>query len=389
MRRVALVLIALLFAGPVWAKDPLPVALAFLKQEREAPPTLSNLDAIPEDLALAGAQLGLADSAKTGKFLGFDYTLAEVLVPKGEDVVAAAKAALANSRFLVVDADAATLTAIADLPEAQGAILLNATAHDVGLRGAECRANLFHTIPSYAMRSDALAQFLLKKKWTDWALILGDKPGDLAFAEALRASGTKFGLELVAEKSWVFDADMRRSAATEVPLFTQDLGDYDALIIADEINDFGRYVQYNTWLARPVAGSVGLQPRAWAPVVEQWGAAQLQKRFRKLAERDMQSEDYAAWAAVRAMSEAVTRTKSNDPAVIREFILSPDFGLGGHKGSPLTFRPWNGQLRQPIPLVHAGALAAQAPLEGFLHQTNDMDSLGVDQPQSDCTAFGG
>lgn len=387
MRYIALILLSVFLSAPAWAKDAVPVALAFVKQEREAPPTLSNLDPIPEDLATAGVQLGLRDSAKTGKFLGFEYTLDEHIVREGDDVLAAAKSALANSKFLVVDVDSAMLTAIAHLPEADGALILNATAQDVELRNAACRANLFHTMPSYAMRADALAQFLVKKKWGDWALIHGDKPGDLAFADALRASGKKFGLDLVGEKTWVFDADMRRNAAAEVPLFTQDLGDYDVLVIADEINDFARYVEYNTWLPRPLAGSVGLQPRAWGRVVEQWGAAQLQKRFRRLAQRDMQSEDFGAWAAVRAISEAVTRTKSNDPAVIRDFMLSPDFGLGGHKGTPLTFRTWNGQLRQPIPLIHAGALAALAPLEGFLHQRNEMDSLGVDKPNSGCTAF--
>ncbi|MEM7210652.1 MAG: ABC transporter substrate-binding protein [Pseudomonadota bacterium] len=387
MRALAAVCIAVLMAGPAMAKDRISVPMAFLKQERPEPPTLSNLDPIPEDLALAGAMLGLGDSAKTGKFLGFDYALDEVLVPEGEDVVAAAKAALAETRFLVVDADAPFLTAIADLPEAEGALILNATAQDASLRGDACRANLFHTMPSYSMRADALSQFLVKKQWTRWALIHGDKPGDLAFAEALKQSGKKFRLKLSGEKAWIFDADMRRNAAAEVPLFTQDLGEHHVLVIADEINDFARYVIYNTWLPRPIAGSVGLQPRAWAPVVEQWGAAQLQKRFRRQFERDMRSEDFGAWAAVRAVSEAVTRTKSNDPAVLRAFMLSEDFELGGFKGRPLTFRPWNGQLRQPIPLVHADALAAQAPIEGFLHQHNEMDTLGVDQPNSTCTTF--
>lgn len=387
MRAMVVALLGILLSGAVFAKDRIVVPMAFLKQERPEPPTLSNLDPIPEDLALAGARLGLKDSAKTGKFLGFDYSLEEVTVRDGDDVVEAARAALAKTRFLVVDADPEHLTAIADLAEAQTALILNATSQDGGLRGEGCRANLLHTIPSYAMRADALAQFLVRKRWTRWALIHGDKPGDLAFADALRTSGEKFQLKLAGEKAWIFDADMRRSAATEVPLFTQDLGEHDVLVISDEINDFGRYVIYNTWLPRPVAGSVGLQPRAWAPVVEQWGAAQIQKRFRRLADRDMRSEDYGAWAAVRAVSEAVTRTKSNDPAVLRAFMVSEGFELGGFKGRPLTFRTWNGQLRQPMPLVHAGALAGQAPIEGFLHQFNEMDTLGVDRPNSTCTAF--
>jgi ABC transporter substrate binding protein (PQQ-dependent alcohol dehydrogenase system) len=180
---------------------------------------------------------------------------------------------------------------------------------------------------------------------------------------------------------------MRRNAAQEVPLFTQDLGDYDILLVADEANDFARYIPFNTWRPRPVAGSEGLTAHAWDRVVEQWGAAQLQSRFEDLASRPMQDVDYAAWAALRTLGEAVTRTKSADPAQLRGYILGPDFELAGFKGRPQTFRTWNGQLRQPMPLTHRGALVAQAPLEGFLHQRTELDTLGLDQPESGCTAF--
>ncbi|MEM9813184.1 MAG: branched-chain amino acid ABC transporter substrate-binding protein, partial [Pseudomonadota bacterium] len=172
-----------------------------------------------------------------------------------------------------------------------------------------------------------------------------------------------------------------------VPLFTQDLPRHDVLLIADEIADFGRYIAYNTWEPVPVAGSEGLRPVAWAPVVEQWGAAQLQGRFEETADRDMAPLDYAAWAAVRTIGEAVTRTSSDDAATLRAFILSDAFELAGFKGRPLTYRGWNGQLRQPIPLVTERAVVASAPLEGFLHRTTELDTLGLDAPETACTAF--
>lgn len=172
-----------------------------------------------------------------------------------------------------------------------------------------------------------------------------------------------------------------------MPLFTQDLGRYDALILTDELRDFGRYVLYNTWLPRPVVGSEGLSALGWAPVIEQWGAAQLQSRFGKEHSRAMTANDYAAWAAVRTLGEAVTRTKETDPATLRAYILSDAFELAGFKGRPLTYRGWNGQLRQPIALAHPRALVAQAPLEGFLHRVNELDSLGLDEPESTCAAF--
>lgn len=365
------------------------VTVHYLRHEVLAPPTLSDLDPIPEDDGIAGARLGLADNATTGQFLGHAYALDVTSVPPDGDPLAAARAALAGAGLLVLDAPAATVLAIADLPEAAGALILNVAAEDEALRSADCRANVLHTIPSLTMRTDALMQFLVKKRWTRLALIAGTLAEDVAYAEALRRSAAKFQLEIAGEKTWAFDADMRRNASQEVPLFTQDLPGHDVLLVADEWGDFARYVMFNTWEARPVAGSEGMSPVAWAPVVEQWGAAQLQNRFADLAGRGMRPKDYAAWAALRSIGEAVTRTNAADPATLRGFILSPDFELAGFKGRPMSYRTWNGQLRQPIPVVHPRAVVAMAPVEGFLHQRSELDTLGLDEPESACTAFGG
>lgn len=363
------------------------VAIHYLKQVVDAPPTLSNLDPIPEDLGIRGAELGAQENNTTGKFLGQTYSLIVTEVFEGEDFAEAARAALAETDLLVLDAPTAQLLAAADLPEAKAALLFNAGAADVALRDASCRARVLHTLPSYAMKADALMQFFVTRRWDEIALIAGERPEDQAWAETLERSARKFGLKFGARKTWAFDADMRRNAAQEVPLFTQDLGDYDVLLVADAADDFARYISYNTWRPRPVAGSEGLRAVTWHRVVEQWGAAQLQSRFTKLADRPMLDRDYAAWAAVRAIGEAVTRTGAADAETLRSFMLSDAFELAGFKGSPLTFRTWNGQLRQPIPLVHERALVAQAPLEGFLHQRNELDTLGLDQPESGCTAF--
>ena len=376
---------SLAFAQPILAETTL--SIGYLRVEQPLPPTLSNLDPIPEDNGIAGAQTGLADNTTTGKFLGQSYDMSVIEVLAGEDPLAAAREMLATSPYLIIDAAAGDVVAIADLPEAEGAVLFNTASGDVELRDTGCRGNLFHTLASDAMRTDALAQVLVQKRWTDLVMITGAHAADASYAAAMRRSLSKFGLSLEAEKEWVFDADMRRNASQEVPLFTQELGDYDALILADEIHDFGRYVLYNTWQARPVVGSEGLTAIGWSPVIEQWGAAQLQSRFEDQHGRQMTAQDYAAWAAMRTLGEALTRTGDTNPATLRGYILSDAFELAGFKGRPLTYRDWNGQLRQPIAVAHPRALVAQAPLEGFLHQTNELDSLGLDRPESNCEAF--
>lgn len=365
------------------------VTIGYFEKKVPLPPILYNLEEIPEDEGLAGARLAMKDNATTGKFLKHNYTIEEVIVQEGEDAVSAARDLLARSKLVVIKAPASDLLAIADLPEASDAVLINAGSADVELRDEACRANILHTLPSRDMLADALAQFSLFKKWNSWALIHGTQDGDKAFKAALEKSATKFGLTIAGSKEWAFDADMRRNAAQEVPLFTQDFDGHDLLVVADEIGDFGRYVLYNTWLPRPVAGSEGLVPSGWSASVEANGAVQLQNRFREAAGRGMNSVDYAAWAGVRTFGEAITRLNKADPQAVRAYVLSTEFELAAFKGAPLSFRDWNGQMRQPIPLSHPRALAALAPMEGFLHERTPLDTLGLDKPESKCTRFGG
>lgn len=366
------------------------VRIDWLERQTVPPPVLSNLEETPGDLGLAGARLGVKDITTTGKFMGHDYVLNETRVAPEQDFLAAAKSVLADgARVLVVKAPAADLLALADLPQARDVLILNAFAAEDSLRGSNCRANVLHTTPSLAMRADALGQYVLARKWSRLALVSGPNPEDKAFAAAMKAALTKFGLALAGEKAWAFDADMRRVAAQEVPLFTQDLPPHDLLLVADERGDFGRYIAYNTWTPSLLAGSEGIVPMGWSPVVEHFGAAQLQSRFTADASRQMQAADFAAWAAVSAIGEEVARFGGADAASMRANLLSDKFRLAGFLGTPLSFRTWDGQMRQPVPLVTQRAVVMLAPIEGFLHERSELDTLGTDLPETTCTAFGG
>jgi len=370
-------------AGSKLHANELDINIVYLEQQRERPPVLSNLVVHPEDEGEQGAILGTADNNTTGKFLKDTYTLETIIVPPEEDVVAAAQAALEGTKLVVLNMPSDKLLQIANLPAAADDLLFNAGSANVSLRSGDCRANVLHTLPSRAMLTDALMQFFKKRKWDSIYLLEGNRDVDKLYAASVRTSANKFRVSIAAEKQWIDDADMRRNASAEIPLFTQ-ARKYDAVVVADEDDDFGQYVQYNTWLPRPVAGTAGLEPVAWDRVVEQWGAAQLQSRFEEQTERSMTSLDYAAWAAVRSIGEAVTRTQNTDPATIGEYLLSDKFALAGFKGAKMTYRKWNGQLRQPIPLVHPQSVVALAPIEGFLHHTSELDTLGLDQPESAC-----
>lgn len=372
-------------AGLLWTSGAMALEIKVLWLERRVPPppVLSNLDPVPGDLGRMGAELGIDDSNTTGKFLKQSYMLTKVVLDQKASLDAAV---LAGFDLVVSKLPAADLVALADLPEAKGALIFNAAAADDRLRRTDCRANVFHTLPSRAMLADALAQFLVKRKWNRVFLVSGPTAEDRAYAAAIRRAAAKFRLKLVADKPWPFAADLRRTAGQEVPVFSQ-VDDHHIMIVTDEAGDFARYLPFNTWMPRIVAGSEGLVPTAWARVVERWGAAQLQSRFVKRAGRAMRARDYAAWAAVRSIAEAVTRTGKTDAVAVRSYLLSDKFQLAAFKGRAMSFRDWNGQLRQPIPLVTANAVVATAPLAGFLHPFSEMDTLGYDRRQAGCKRF--
>jgi ABC transporter substrate binding protein (PQQ-dependent alcohol dehydrogenase system) len=224
---------------------------------------------------------------------------------------------------------------------------------------------------------------MLKKRWKEWFLVIGPKTNDQLYADALKRSAKRFGMKIVEEKSWTHTYDARRTAQTDIPVFTQGT-DYDVLVVADEAGLFGEYLEYRTWMPRPVIGTQGLVATAWHRTHEQWGAVQIQSRFREQAGRWMEEEDYAAYLAVRSIGEAATRTNAQDIDAIKQYLYSDQFLLQGYKGKPLSFRPWNGQLRQPVLLAAARSMVAVAPLDGFLHPHNELDTLGFDKPESNC-----
>ncbi|MDR7035598.1 ABC transporter substrate binding protein (PQQ-dependent alcohol dehydrogenase system) [Methylobacterium sp. BE186] len=365
-----------------------PLAIHYLERRIERPSPLNNEDPIPDDEGAAGAELGLADSNATGRFLGLSFALTRTLVEPGADL-AEAFGKLGAPRFVVVNAPAEDVLALADLPAAKDTVFLNVGAPDTRLRDRDCRARLLHVLPSRAMLTDALMQFLVFKRWGRILLVSGTEPADALYAEALKASARKFGARIVGEARFdVHGADIRDSALREFALVTRS-PDHDVVAVADEAGAFGTNLVYNTAAPRPVVGTQGLSPAAWGRAVEAWAAVQLQGRFRKLAGRAMRPIDYAGWLAVHAIGTAAAKLKSLDPAAIQTLMLSPRFEVGGFKGRSLSFRPWNGQLRQPLFLLWPGAVVAAAPVEGFLHKRTELDTLGLDEPESACRAFGG
>jgi ABC transporter substrate binding protein (PQQ-dependent alcohol dehydrogenase system) len=367
------------------------VPIGYLKQEvkKVIPPSRLNIE--PEDIGIAGAEIALKDNNTTGRFTKQQFILTVAHVSVGGDAVQALeKLVESGQRFVLVDAPAAILLQLSDAVKGKDVLLFNVRATDENLRQEDCRANVLHTAPDRAMLADALAQYLVWKKWQRWLVVKGVFPEDLAYLDMLRRAAKRFGGTIVEEREYKETPGARRSDSgqlqiqRQMPVFTQGAPSYDVVVVADEKEVFGPYLPYRTWDPRPVAGTAGLQAMSWHPAHEQWGATQMQNRFQRAAKRFMLPIDYQAWVAVRAVGEGVSRVGSGDFAPVNAFLRGDEFGLAAFKGQKVTFRSWDGQLRQPIVVAGPDLPVSTSPQEGFLHEHAEVDTLGIDQPESKC-----
>ena len=358
--------------------------IVFVSKEREVPPVLSNLDPVLEDEGFYGVKLALEDNLTTGRFLGHDYKVEFHRILLEEDLISEFEKLLKKGKkYFVVDLNESELLSLMKLSGIDDVLIFNTRAKNDSLRNENCKKNFFHIAPSYSILSDALTQYLVKKKWKKWFLVTGPKENDRLYAQALKSSAKKFNIKIKEEKTWDFTSDLRRTAGKEVPIFTKG-SNYDVLVVADEAGEFGEYLAYRTWDPRPIAGTQGLKPNSWHRTHEQWGATQMQNRFRRESGRWMTEVDYHAWTAVRALGETITRTQSNDVKKVQEYLLGDKFGLGAYKGVKVSFRSWNGQLRQPVLLAAPRSMVSVSPQEGYIHPVSELDTLGKDQPESSC-----
>ncbi len=357
----------------------------------EPHPTISLLDKPAADNGMAGARIGLADNNTTGRFLGQQFTLIEADLRAGDDPRAALAALVAQQvRLVLTDVPGAVLLALADAGHADGVTLFNLAAPDDALRGKECRADIINVAPSRAMLADAVAQYLVWKRWTRWLLVLGSHPEDAALADAYRRAAKRFGARIVQERVFKDTGESRQTDSglvqtqQEMPVFTQGAPQYDVLVAADENEVFAGYLPYRTWDPRPVVGSAGLRPQSWDASSESWGGAQLQDRFERKFRRRMTPIDMQAWTAVRMIGEAASRAGGTTAQAIIAYMKGPEFAVAAYKGQKLTLRPWDLQLRQPILLTDGRGVVSISPQPGFLHQVTELDTLGIDRPENTC-----
>ena len=380
-----------LFIFSIGAAEIQQIKIVHLNKIIEREPTIYSIN--PEIIknGILGSRMGIKDNNTTGKFTNQNFELIEQNINPNESAKEIfEKFRKDKYKFFILNVSKDDFNEILSSDLLEDALLINTSLKDNDLRNEKCNKQILHTAPSYRMLSDALIQFLKKKNWTKLLLISGVNERDKQFADSIKVSSKRFGLKIINEKVWDFNHDFRRTADLEVVKFTQG-EKYEVLVLADEGNtfgdsgnSFGDYIPYRTWKPTIVVGGEVLKPTSWHFAHEQWGGNQMQSRFLKDSKRLMTDIDFNSWIAVRAIGEAITRTKSLDSKIVLDKIMDEKFNLAAYKGKPVSFRKWNGQLRQPILLVTPRALVSVSPQTGFVHPKTELDTLGIDQPDTKC-----
>ena len=385
----AVILAAVMAAGDVAASEVTTLPIGYLEitgdGRYEQKRAYAGIPIRPRFRPVAGAELAVHESRVLRRALKVEITLERASGETAADLVSAIDRLVAEKgvRFFLIDAAAEVTSAVAEGTRGKALLLINVSEAADGLRGAQCEAHLMHVIPSHAMLTDALAQYLAAKRWRDVLVLKGPLAEDAALAQAFETSARRFGVRIAGIRDFVLGNDPREREKNNVVLLTAGV-DYDAVFLADTEGEFGRYVPMQTSLPRPVIGTEGLSADAWHWSWERHGAPQLNQRFVKRAKRPMQGADWAAWAAVKAIVESVARTRSTDFAKVAAYLRSEQLTLDAYKGNPVNFRSWDNQLRQPILLHTHNAVVERAPLKGFLHPTQNMDTLGYDRGDRKC-----
>ena len=332
-----------------------------------------------------GAALAVDEAAAFKRVLPVDFSLDRVTVQSPADAAPAVLAALdAGTHFFLLDAPVEAFKPLAAAVRGRDALIFNVSEPDDSLRRDLCAPALVHVYPSRAQLMDGLVQFAISRKWRDLLVLEGPQPEDAATTAAFKRSAQKFGARIVAHQHFKPGTDPREREQNDPALLSAVNRDFDVAFVADDAFDFARTVPYRLARPRPVMGSIDLETAAWHWTWERYGAPQVNSRFeRKSGGRHMAGGDWAAWIAVKMIVQSALRTRSVDFAKQRAFILG-DGSFDGDKGLAVSVRPWDHQVRQGILLAAPYEVVAEAPIEGFLHQTNELDTLGDDAPESPC-----
>lgn len=292
----------------------------------------------------------------------------------------------------------------------EGVIFLNTMSRSEALRGAKCRRLTFHVEASLAMYTDAMGQWLVRRaKQPRWAFLTLDSEAGaemerLAKRALRRHGGTAVAREVVSASNSDYRAALVTLAKAGPHVVIMNLAGPPLLQALAQVTELGLSVQVagsmmeavEFWQAEPTR-LTGVWPSLWSYGFRKYSGRELNKRLAARLGHPAASHAWAGYTAMKAVWEAVLRGGRVDTAGLVSYF-EKGRGVDAHKGQPLTFRPWDHQLRQPLMVVRSQVPAADAkrwdifdllgevPLRGTPGENRAavLDTLGLSAAESTC-----
>jgi len=322
----------------------------------------------PDDAAgqalTRGVQLGEEEAARTAQLFNKRVELASA--PAAADPAAAAERLVREHGViaLVGGTDEQSALALADAADRLHVLFFNVGSPADALRGAECRRLAFHVDASAAMRTDAVADWLAgpggARHW--YFLHPPTAAGHALWGRARAALGQRGGKEAGNADVAPDVTDLRpllRDAQKEgADAIFAALPPAQQMALAAQYRELappfqlaGPFLDTAAFRAVPVSARAGVWPTLWYYERKPFGAGSLSGRYLDRFGLPMDAPGWAGWVALKMLWEATQRARTTDPAALAAFLVSEHAEFDGHKGVPLSFRPWDHQLRQPLYLL--------------------------------------
>ena len=300
--------------------------------------------------------------------------------------------------------------AIQDTTAREGVIFLNTMSRSEALRGSRCHRLTFHVEGSLAMYTDAIGQWLISgAKKTRWGFLTPDSGAGaemerLAKRALERNRGTAVAREVVPPSTRDYRGAFAKLAKAGPDVLIINLSGPPLLTALAQFTELGLEVHVagaametlEFWRAEPTT-LTGVWPALWFYGFRKYSGRELNKRLAERLGHPAESHAWASYTAMKAVWEAVLKGGRSDATGLVSFF-EQGRGVDAHKGVPLTFRPWDHQLRQPLMVLRSKVPPPgkprwdifdevdEVPLRGTPGESRAavLDTLGLSATESQC-----
>ncbi len=328
----------------------------------------------------------IGEAARFGASLGDNYVARrsdrteapfDVLIASAPDDASAVRAAermIATERVTAIAGGFNPTQAeeLGRIAQERDVVFFNIGATSDGLRDATCAPTTFHVQASGAMYLDGILDWYAQDGAERYYLVVDEglhgPELEAHFRHRVEAypNGAEVaGVSVTTRSQFMFLNEIEEASASDADVVVLALAaeDEDQFLAQFDGRGIDAVVtsvpdlrtQDRTFLFRflqsaPVA-SGHARPVLWDTTSSMHGADDINERYVSRTGEPMEATSWSAYAAVRILFAAAAAGAADDTATLTEWLASDETAFDLGKGSGVSFRSWDHQLRQPLTMI--------------------------------------